>query len=525
MVVSSRSVRRREMFARCGLRDGKTRRGVSDDDLGTDGERAAARRIDRAVDSLTRAMSLGTFCVAAEASAGASSASSASSDEDAFSTGDGASDGDGAERRRESERGTSGSARGRMLWEDEWPSVESMSLINRAIFQAPPKSYDDKSHPWSPAHCVRLRSGAGYDFPCVWVPCRRTKAERVIIHCHANACDVGHIHTLCSRDAECWRANVLLVEYPGYGTSEGVAYEASVDRHVAAAYVYVSEECDVNPSDIWVLGRSLGTGPATKLAAAVESLHGSRLGGVILHSPFTSVKEAGLALLGQIAQIMTDRWDNREWIGRYNARTLIVHALEDEVVPYAHAKVLNDIRTAHGLPCKLYSTHGTHNFFSYYRDYLQPILEFIDAGIKPGMVPRKIAPLPDPIPRADFSESQVRKIMAMVKAQAPDEDEDVIPIALRFYGMVDSVGETITTSTKKKNGFSRFGSSSSVSETAARADRNIPIPPPIQSPKTPIKTRSISPTSTIVGTEGAAIDNASNDEMILTPGGAKPRLV
>ena len=115
--------------------------------------------------------------------------------------------------------------------------------------------------------------------------------------------------------------------------------------------------------------------------------------------------------------------------------------------------------------------------------------------------------------------------MAMVKAQAPDEVEDVIPIALRFYGMVDSVGETITTSTKKKNGFSRFGSSSSVSETAARADRNIPVPPPIQSPKTPIKTRSISPTSTIVGTEGAAIDSASNDEMILTPGGAKPRLV
>ena len=294
------------MFARCGLRDGKTRRGVSDDDLGTDGERAAARRIDRAVDSLTRAMSSGTFCVAAEASAGTSSGSSASSDEDAFSMGDGASDGDGAERRRESERGTSGSARGRMLWEDEWPSVESVSLINRAIFQAPPKSYDDQSHPWSPAHCVRLRSGAGYDFPCVWVPCRRTKAERVIIHCHANACDVGHIHTLCARDAECWRANVLLVEYPGYGTSEGVAYEASVDRHVAAAYVYVSEECNVNPSDIWVLGRSLGTGPATKLAAAVESLYGSRLGGVILHSPFTSVKEAGLALLGQIAHIMTD---------------------------------------------------------------------------------------------------------------------------------------------------------------------------------------------------------------------------
>jgi len=471
---------------------------------------------------LTRCMSSKTSSVGAETNAKTSSGSSASSDDDTFSIGGGLGGDDGDERRRESERGTSGSAEGgRMLWEDEWPSVESVSLINRAIFQAPPKSYDDRSHPWSPAHYVRLRSGAGYDFPCVWVPCRRTNAERVIIHCHANACDVGHIHTLCARDAECWRANVLLVEYPGYGMSEGVAYETSVDRHVAAAYVYVTEECNVKPSDVWVLGRSLGTGPATKLAAAVESLHGSRLGGVILHSPFTSVKEAGLALLGQIAHIMTDRWDNREWIRRYKTRTLIIHALEDEVVPYAHATILNDIRTVHGLPCELHSTHGTHNFFSYYRDYLQPILEFIDAGIKPGMIPRKIAPLPDPIPRADFSESQVRKIMAMVKAQAPSEDEDEIPIALRFYGMVDSVGETITSPTKKKNGFSRFGSSSA--ETAPAADRKMPVPPPIRSPKTPIGTKNISPTSTIVAAESVAMDEAA-DEMILTPGGAKPRL-
>jgi len=111
--------------------------------------------------------------------------------------------------------------------------------------------------------------------------------------------------------------------------------------------------------------------------------------------------------------------------------------------------------------------------------------------------------------------------MAMVKAQAPSEDEDEIPIALRFYGMVDSVGETITSPTKKKNGFSRFGSSSA--ETAPAADHKMPVPPPIRSPKTPIGTKNISPTSTIVAAESVAMDEAA-DEMILTPGGAKPRL-
>jgi hypothetical protein len=64
------------------------------------------------------------------------------------------------------------------------------------------------------------------------VRCKRAPALRAIVHCHANACDVGHIYELCQRDAECWQANVLLVEYPGYGTSPGVSYERSVDRHV-----------------------------------------------------------------------------------------------------------------------------------------------------------------------------------------------------------------------------------------------------------------------------------------------------
>ena len=77
---------------------------------------------------------------------------------------------------------------------------------------------------------------AGYHFPAVFVRCKRGPATRTVVHCHANACDMGHIYELCQRDAECWRANVLLVEYPGYGASPGVSYERSVDRHVMVAY-------------------------------------------------------------------------------------------------------------------------------------------------------------------------------------------------------------------------------------------------------------------------------------------------
>jgi len=393
----------------------------------------------------------------------------------------------------------------------EFASLEGLSLINRAIFQAPRASYTERSHPWSPAHLANVRSGAGYDFPCVWIACKRARAQRVVIHLHANACDVGHVYELCARDAECWRANVLLVEYPGYGTSAGVAYERSVDRHVAAAYVYVTEECEVDAKDIVVLGRSLGTGPATKLAAAVELVEGKALSAVVLHSPFTSVRQAGLALLGDVANVMSDRWDNREFVAKYKARTLIVHAVEDEVVPFEHATILNDIRLKANLSCSLHSTHGTHNYFSYYRDYLQPINAFLDAGAKVGIMQRTLPPLPDPIPRSKYSSAQVKSVMTMIAEQAPTGQKEV-SLGMRFYGMVDATGQTIVQSDEsaspKKNGFSRFGSVNEFDQAEQSK-------------------RSISPTSTLDGEEdgNASADSFEEEAMIHTPGGAKPRLV
>jgi len=394
----------------------------------------------------------------------------------------------------------------------EFASLEALSLINRAIFQAPRPSYTSRTHPWSPAQFAYVRSGAGYDFPCVWITSKRARAQKVVIHMHANACDVGHIYELCARDAECWRANVLLVEYPGYGASSGVAYERSVDRHVAAAYVYVTEECGVDPKDIVLLGRSLGTGPATKLASAIETVDGKTLSAVVLHSPFTSVREAGLALLGDIAHVMSDRWDNRAHVVKYKTRTLIVHALEDEVVPFEHATILHKMRQTAKLPSVLHSTHGTHNYFSYYRDYLQPINSFLDASAKVGIAPRMLPPLPDPIPRTSFSSAQVKSIMSMIAEQTPAPDAQEQSLGMRFYGMVDAMGETLPSAdstSPKKSGFTRFGG---VSEFEQRENCD---------------KLSISPTSTIEGDNesSASVDSCDDEIMIHTPGGAKPRLI
>ena len=234
----------------------------------------------------------------------------------------------------------------------------------------------------------------------------------------------SHIYELCQRDAECWQANVLLVEYPGYGTSPGVSYERSVDRHVMCAYEYLVADLGYKPENIVLFGRSLGSGPVCRLAARLQD-EGERVGGVILHSPFISVREVGISLLGHVANIISDRWDNRTPLRIVKSKVLIIHGASDEVVPFRHAEVLRDVRKAHGLPCTFFPTQGTHNYFSYYRDYLQPVENFL-GGLEvrnAASTPKPLPPLPDPLPHAKYSRAQVREMTDRRRRIAAQEHE------------------------------------------------------------------------------------------------------
>ena len=173
------------------------------------------------------------------------------------------------------------------------------------------------------------------------------------------------------------------------------------------AYDYLVSELKCKPESIILFGRSLGSGPVCRLALRLQEL-GERVGGIILHSPFISVKEVGLSLLGGVANIITDRWDNRKPLAAVACRTLIIHGASDEVVPFAHAEALRDVRKANGLHVTFFPTQGTHNYFSYYRDYLSPVENFL-AGHASSRAP----PLPDPLPLARYSRAQVREIMEL----------------------------------------------------------------------------------------------------------------
>ena len=126
---------------------------------------------------------------------------------------------------------------------------------------------------------------------------------------------------------------LLLVEYPGYGRSEGKPSEASVSETFLTAYDLISKRSDIDPKRIILLGRSLGGGAVCIIAANRPSA------AMILMSSFTSVTAFAPRYLAP-KFLVRDPFDNLSVVKSYPNPILIIHGDRDEVIPYRHGRKL-----------------------------------------------------------------------------------------------------------------------------------------------------------------------------------------
>lgn len=126
---------------------------------------------------------------------------------------------------------------------------------------------------------------------------------------------------------------LFLIEYPGYGRSEGAPSQRSITEVFEKGFEFLIGRTDVDPSRIILFGRSLGGGAVCALAEKrpVRAL--------ILMSTFVSVRSfAARYLLPSF--LIRDPFDNLAVIRKFKGPVLIVHGSHDEVIPYRHGKIL-----------------------------------------------------------------------------------------------------------------------------------------------------------------------------------------
>ena len=127
---------------------------------------------------------------------------------------------------------------------------------------------------------------------------------------------------------------VLLVEFPGYGRSEGTPTYASIRETFLLAYDTIIRHPKVDPQRVLLYGRSIGGGAISLLAAERPSV------GMILVSTFTSI--AVLANEQWLPTfVVADRFDNLTVVQQYPHPLLVLHGTQDRTIPYHHGVALH----------------------------------------------------------------------------------------------------------------------------------------------------------------------------------------
>jgi len=153
-------------------------------------------------------------------------------------------------------------------------------------------------------------------------------AERGLLFLHGNAGNASH---RLPNAAELVRlgVHVLLLDYRGYGASEGSPSEAGAYADARAGLSYLIRERGIPERRIVVFGRSLGGAVAVDLAADRD------LAGVILESTFPSMRAVARSLFGSLlAGLAADKFDSLRKIPQLRAPLLFFHGDRDEIIDF-----------------------------------------------------------------------------------------------------------------------------------------------------------------------------------------------
>jgi pimeloyl-ACP methyl ester carboxylesterase len=128
----------------------------------------------------------------------------------------------------------------------------------------------------------------------------------------------------------------LLVNYRGYGLSQGRPSERALLEDARLVYDWAAARADVDATHIVVLGRSLGSYVAVSLAAQRP------VRGAILATPFDSLAAIGAKRypLLPVGMLANGHYDSAALAPGIAAPALFVLAQNDEVTPVTHGEAL-----------------------------------------------------------------------------------------------------------------------------------------------------------------------------------------
>lgn len=177
--------------------------------------------------------------------------------------------------------------------------------------------------------------------------------RRIVLFFHGNAGNLSGRTELMVRLVNLG-AEVMIIDYRGYGHSEGRPSEEGVYRDARAAWNFLTIEHEVPPDQIIVFGKSLGGAVAVDLASTVTPA------GLIVQSSFTSVPAMAARHYPFVPGFaLRTKMDSESKIDSITCPKLFVHSTHDEIVPFEMGRTL--FETAGGPKTFFEITGAGHN--------------------------------------------------------------------------------------------------------------------------------------------------------------------
>ncbi len=155
------------------------------------------------------------------------------------------------------------------------------------------------------------------------------QARVSLLYVHGNAGNIDERREFLEGLRSRLPANVLLIDYRGFGNSEGSPDEAGVYRDARAAWDWLAQRAP--PERIVILGKSLGGAVAAELASRVSA------GGLIIQNSFTSA--AGMSRIAMPyfpvgRWLLRSKFDTLAKVPAIRCPKLIIHTEDDEMIPF-----------------------------------------------------------------------------------------------------------------------------------------------------------------------------------------------
>lgn len=226
-----------------------------------------------------------------------------------------------------------------------------------------------------------LPSDGGMEYEDIYLPCSdgvtihgwfiHGRGEPVMLFFHGNGGNISHriekIRLLCSPEI-----SALMIDYHGYGLSQGQPSEVSCYLDALTSWDYLTQKRGIDPKKIVLFGESLGGAVAIDLGVKKQA------GAVILESTFTNIGEVMSRFVPGIGTFLKGKFNSLAKIPQLKAPLLILHGDQDELVAYELGRKLFEKANE---PKEFFTLRGSHHNDTYEvggEAYLQTIRRFIN---------------------------------------------------------------------------------------------------------------------------------------------------